>query len=121
MVDDIRKLNRFFGLSATDGGRRVVIVDAADDMNVSAANALLKMLEEPPARTTMLLISHQPSRLLPTIRSRCRTLRLSPLSGPTTCRPRWSRLALICLKTRVCDNGGARAGWLGLLGRRCDC
>lgn len=81
VVDDIRALNRFFGLSATDGGRRVVIVDAADDMNISAANALLKMLEEPPARTTLLLISHQPSRLLPTIRSRCRTLRLSPL-GP---------------------------------------
>ena len=81
VVDDIRALNRFFGLSATDGGRRVVIVDAADDMNTSAANALLKMLEEPPARTTLLLISHQPSRLLPTIRSRCRTLRLSPLSS----------------------------------------
>ncbi|NIZ61553.1 DNA polymerase III subunit delta' [Sedimentitalea sp. CY04] len=80
VVDDIRSLNRFFGLSATDGGRRVVIVDAADNMNTSAANALLKMLEEPPARTTLLLISHQPSRLLPTIRSRCRTLRLSPLS-----------------------------------------
>ncbi|MFT6649601.1 DNA polymerase III subunit delta' [Pseudophaeobacter arcticus] len=79
VVDDIRKLNRFFGLSSTDGGRRVVIVDAADDMNISAANALLKMLEEPPARTTLLLISHQPSRLLPTIRSRCRTLRLGPL------------------------------------------
>ncbi|MEX5597416.1 DNA polymerase III subunit delta' [Pseudophaeobacter sp. C1-32P7] len=81
VVDDIRALNRFFGLSATDGGRRVVIVDAADDMNPSAANALLKMLEEPPARTTMFLISHQPSRLLPTIRSRCRTLRLGPLSA----------------------------------------
>ena len=81
VVDDIRKLNRFFGLSSTDGGRRVVIVDAADDMNISAANALLKMLEEPPARTTLLLISHQPSRLLPTIRSRCRTLRLGPLSA----------------------------------------
>lgn len=80
VVDDIRKLNRFFGLSATDGGRRVVIVDTADDMNTSAANALLKMLEEPPARTTLLLISHQPSALLPTIRSRCRTLRLSSLN-----------------------------------------
>ncbi|WP_122072996.1 DNA polymerase III subunit delta' [Pseudophaeobacter sp. EL27] len=79
VVDDIRKLNRFFGLSSAEGGRRVVIVDAADDMNTSAANALLKMLEEPPARTTLLLISHQPSRLLPTIRSRCRTLRLGPL------------------------------------------
>ncbi|WP_293575136.1 DNA polymerase III subunit delta' [Phaeobacter sp.] len=81
VVDDIRGLNKFFGLSATDGGRRVVIVDAADDMNTSAANALLKMLEEPPARTTLLLISHQPSRLLPTIRSRCRLLRFAPL-GP---------------------------------------
>ncbi|MFV1600809.1 MULTISPECIES: DNA polymerase III subunit delta' [unclassified Phaeobacter] len=81
VVDDIRALNKFFGLSATDGGRRVVIVDAADEMNTSAANALLKMLEEPPARTTLLLVSHQPSRLLPTIRSRCRLLRLSPL-GP---------------------------------------
>lgn len=80
VVDDIRKLNRFFGLSAADGGRRVVIVDTADDMNTSAANALLKMLEEPPARTTLLLISHQPSALLPTIRSRCRTLRLSALN-----------------------------------------
>ena len=80
-ADDIRALNSFFGLSATDGGRRVVIVDAADDMNTQAANALLKMLEEPPANTTLLLVTHQPSRLLPTIRSRCRTLRLSPLSA----------------------------------------
>lgn len=80
VAEDIRKLNRFFGLTATDGGRRVVIVDAADEMNETAANALLKMLEEPPARSTLLLVSHQPSRLLPTIRSRCRTLRLGPLS-----------------------------------------
>lgn len=82
VADDIRALGGFFGLSLPDGGRRVVIVDAADEMNVTAANALLKMLEEPPADTVMLLISHQPSRLLPTIRSRCRSLRLSPLSPP---------------------------------------
>ena len=81
VVEDTRRLQPFFGLSATDGGRRVVIVDAADDMNPNAANAILKALEEPPARTTLLLISHQPSRLLPTIRSRCRDLRLAPLSG----------------------------------------
>lgn len=81
-VDEVRKLKGFFALSAADGGRRVVIVDAADDMNVNAANAILKLLEEPPERTTLLLISHQPSRLLPTIRSRCRELRLSPLSAP---------------------------------------
>ena len=80
VVDDVRKLSKFFGLSSADGGHRVVIVDAADEMNDSAANALLKMLEEPPKRSTLLLIAHQPLRLLPTIRSRCRTLRLSPLS-----------------------------------------
>ncbi|MDW4499440.1 DNA polymerase III subunit delta' [Sulfitobacter sp. D35] len=80
-VKDIRALGQFFQLSAADGGRRVVIVDAADEMNTQAANALLKMLEEPPERATLLLVSHQPSRLLPTIRSRCRTLRLNPL-GP---------------------------------------
>lgn len=79
-VDDVRKLNGFFNLSASEGGRRVVIVDAADEMNVQAANALLKRLEEPPANATLLLISHQPSRLLPTIRSRCRELRFAPLS-----------------------------------------
>ncbi|GFE52406.1 DNA polymerase III subunit delta' [Roseobacter cerasinus] len=80
VVDDIRALAGFFQLSATDGGRRVVIVDAADEMNTSAANALLKMLEEPPDRAILLLISHRPSGLLPTIRSRCRTLRLGTLT-----------------------------------------
>lgn len=78
-VDEVRKLNSFFGLSATDGGSRVVIVDSADEMNPSAANALLKVLEEPPANAVLLLVSHQPARLLPTILSRCRTLRLSAL------------------------------------------
>ncbi|MGJ8557570.1 MAG: DNA polymerase III subunit delta', partial [Sulfitobacter geojensis] len=68
-----------FQMSAADGGRRVVIIDDADEMNPNAANALLKMLEEPPERAVLLLLSHQPSSLLPTIRSRCRTLRLAPL------------------------------------------
>ncbi|MAM60649.1 DNA polymerase III subunit delta' [Maritimibacter sp. UBA3975] len=82
-VNEVRRLREFFGLSASaEGGRRVVIVDAADEMNTQAANALLKMLEEPPKGATLLLVSHQPSRLLPTIRSRCRELRLSPLSPP---------------------------------------
>ncbi len=85
-VGEVRKLREFFGLSASDGGRRVVIVDAADEMNTQAANALLKMLEEPPKGATMLLVSHQPSRLLPTIRSRCRELRLTPLAPPDLAR-----------------------------------
>ncbi|MCH8467604.1 MAG: DNA polymerase III subunit delta' [Roseinatronobacter sp.] len=80
-VDVMRKLQGFFGLSAPDGGRRVVIIDAADDMNVNAANALLKALEEPPENATLLLVAHQPSKLLPTIRSRCRELRLHPLGA----------------------------------------
>lgn len=80
-VDEVRDLARFIHLSATDSGRRVIIVDCADDLNAAAANALLKMLEEPPARTVMLLVAHQPAALLPTIRSRCRVLRLAPL-GP---------------------------------------
>lgn len=79
-VEEARDLKSFFQLSSTDGGRRVVIVDAADEMNVSAANALLKLLEEPPEDAVLLLISHQPSRLLPTIRSRCRELRLAQLT-----------------------------------------
>lgn len=80
-VDEVRRLRDFFGLSAADGGRRVVIVDAADEMNPSAANALLKLLEEPPAGALLLLVAHRPAALLPTIRSRCRMLRLGPL-GP---------------------------------------
>ena len=80
LVDDVRSLKSFFGLSAADGGARVVIIDAADDMTGSAANALLKMLEEPPKNAFLFLISHQPAALLPTLRSRCRELRLSALS-----------------------------------------
>lgn len=79
-VDEVRKMKSFFTLSAADGGRRVAIIDAVDELNTSAANALLKLLEEPPPRVTLLLISHQPARLLPTIRSRCRELRLAPLA-----------------------------------------
>lgn len=79
-VNEVRDLARFLNLSAPDGGRRAVIIDAADEMNPNAANAILKMLEEPPARVTFLLIAHQPARLLPTIRSRCRSLPLHPLS-----------------------------------------
>ena len=81
-VDEVRKMKSFFALSAADGGRRVAIIDSLDEMNPQAANALLKLLEEPPANVTLLLIAHQPARLLPTIRSRCRELRLGPL-GPT--------------------------------------
>ncbi|WP_113910823.1 DNA polymerase III subunit delta' [Roseovarius dicentrarchi] len=81
VAKDVRSLHSFLALSSADGGRRAVIIDTADEMNIQAANALLKMLEEPPARTTLFLISHQPSGLLPTIRSRCRELRLPALEA----------------------------------------
>jgi DNA polymerase-3 subunit delta' len=80
-VDEVRALKAFFHLSAPDGGWRVAIVDAADELTDSAANALLKVLEEPPARAVLLLVCHQPARLLPTIRSRCRELRCRPLGA----------------------------------------
>ncbi len=80
-VDDVRRLRNFLSLSAELQGWRVVIVDSADELNVNAANALLKSLEEPPAKTIFLIISSAPGRLLPTIRSRCRSLALAPL-GP---------------------------------------
>lgn len=80
-VDEIRKVGQFLSMTSHDGGYRVVIVDPADDMNTNAANALLKNLEEPPARTLFVLIVHAPGSLLPTIRSRCQVLRLAPLGG----------------------------------------
>ena len=81
IVDDVRSVGRFFSLTAGEGGWRVAIIDKADEMNASAANALLKILEEPPQRSLLLLVSDNPGRLLPTIRSRCRKLALQPLSG----------------------------------------
>ena len=80
-VDEVRRIGHFFGLTAAERGAwRIVIIDSADEMNPNAANALLKALEEPPANGLFLVISHQPGRLLPTIRSRCRMLRMTPLS-----------------------------------------
>lgn len=78
-VEDVRNTLNLFEKTAAFGGWRVIIVDSADDMNAASANALLKTLEEPPEKAIFFLISHQPQRLLPTIRSRCRTLRFNPL------------------------------------------
>lgn len=74
-VDQVRAIQRRLTTRPTMGAHRVVIVDPADDMEVSASNALLKSLEEPPDGTFFMLVAHSPARLLPTIRSRCRTLR----------------------------------------------
>lgn len=79
-VDEVRRTVSFFGTTASAKAWRLCIVDAADDMNISSANALLKILEEPPERCLFLVLSHAPGRLLPTIRSRCRRIDLTPLS-----------------------------------------
>jgi DNA polymerase-3 subunit delta' len=81
VVDDTREIGAFLRLTPAEGGWRVVIVDGADEMNRNAANALLKILEEPPRRALLLLVAHSPGRLLPTIRSRCRRFPLAPLPG----------------------------------------
>lgn len=79
-VDQVREIAGFLHLTPAEGGWRVVVVDGAEDMNRNSANALLKILEEPPKRAVLLLTSDAPGRLLPTIRSRCRRMRLDPLS-----------------------------------------
>lgn len=79
-VDDARELGHFFSLAPSEGGMRVAIIDAVDDLNRNAANAILKTLEEPPSRSVLLLVCHAPGAALATIRSRCRRLALRPLS-----------------------------------------
>jgi DNA polymerase-3 subunit delta' len=80
VIDTVHEVGKFLRLTPGEGGWRVVVVDGAEDMNRNAANALLKLLEEPPKRAILLLVSHAPGRLLPTIRSRCRRINLSPLA-----------------------------------------
>ena len=79
IINQVRRLIPFFGKTAGEGGWRVAIIDSCDELNHSAANALLKVLEEPPHRGLLLLVAHTPGRLLPTVRSRCRKLALGPL------------------------------------------
>lgn len=80
VVEDARDVPGFMHLTPAEGGWRVVVVDGAEDLNRNAANALLKVLEEPPPRAVLLLTCDAPGRLLPTIRSRCRRLRLDRLA-----------------------------------------
>ncbi|HVM79760.1 MAG TPA: DNA polymerase III subunit delta' [Stellaceae bacterium] len=83
VVEDARAVAGFLRLTPAEGGWRIVIVDTADEMNRNAANAILKILEEPPKQAILMLLSDNPGRLLPTIRSRCRKLALRPLDDAT--------------------------------------
>jgi len=86
LVDDVRKIGHFLRMTSSEGGWRVVIVDSIDSLNRNAANALLKVLEEPPERALLLLVSHAPGSLLATVRSRCCQLPIAPLRAATVAR-----------------------------------
>lgn len=82
LVDTARQIPEFLHLTPAEGGWRVVVIDGAEDLNTQSANAVLKVLEEPPAQAVLILTCSTPGRLLPTIRSRCRQLKLAPLGEP---------------------------------------
>jgi DNA polymerase III subunit delta' len=85
-VDDVRELGAFMHMTPAMGQWRVAIVDSADEMNRNSANAVLKILEEPPPNAVLLIVAHAPGRLLPTIRSRCRRLAMPPLADDIVVR-----------------------------------
>lgn len=105
-ADAVRDLNHFFSLKAALNGWRVGVIDAIDDLNRFGANAMLKTLEEPPAKCLLIVISHGTRPVLPTIRSRCRALRLTPLDEADT------RAAL-----DACDHENARESTVASLAR----
>lgn len=111
LVDDVRKLLSFFGLTAGEGSWRIVIVDQADDLNENAANALLKSLEEPPERCIFLLITAAAAGVLTTIRSRCRRLDLNPLGFEDFSRA----ISQACHSAGVPSPGGDELNRLALL------
>ncbi len=78
-VNDIRTLEAFTSYKSLDDTPKIIIIDSVDELNINAANALLKTLEEPPPNTVMILISHQPQKLLPTIKSRCKVVKFMPI------------------------------------------
>lgn len=110
-IDDVRRSSGLFQQAARAGGYRICILDCAEDLNTSSANALLKLIEEPPARSLFLVVAHHPARLLPTLRSRCRLLALPELSRSdavaalTALGPPWSSMA-----PETLDEAARRAG-----------
>jgi DNA polymerase-3 subunit delta' len=118
-VDLVRKTIGFFGSTPGEGGWRVCIVDSADELHPGGANALLKILEEPPSRSLLLVVSHAPGRLLPTIRSRCRTLSLRPLDPEDVARATADALGRDAAETEIkaaaAASDGSVARALGLL------
>ncbi|HXG99837.1 MAG TPA: AAA family ATPase [Sphingomicrobium sp.] len=92
-IDQVRALGDMLGITPSLSPWRVILIDSADDLEREGANALLKMLEEPPANTIFLLVAHAPGRLLPTVRSRCRRLEFAPLPDDVMASVLESRIA----------------------------
>lgn len=111
-VDQIRELGEFMGLTAALSPWRAVIIDSVDDLEREGANALLKMLEEPPPNTIVFLVSHAPGRLLPTIRSRCRRLDFQPLDDAAMASVLEAELpqAAVAERERLITLGGGSVG-----------
>lgn len=112
-VDQVRRTAKFFGSTAGEGGWRVCIVDTADELNAAGANALLKIIEEPPSRSLLLMVSHAPGRLLPTIRSRCRKLILRALSVEEVANAAATAAGRSADEADVMAAAGAAAGSVG--------
>jgi DNA polymerase III subunit delta' len=109
-VDQTRETISFFGSTAAVEGWRVCIVDTVDELNPNAANALLKVLEEPPQQSLFLLLSHAPGRVLPTILSRCRKLMLRPLSTEDVIRAAAQATGLAADDPALAEAGAASEG-----------
>ena len=112
-VDDVRRTVAFFGSTPGEGGWRIAIVDAVDELQREGANALLKVLEEPPARALLLLVSHAPGRELPTIRSRCRRLLLRPLGAADVARAVAAATGRSAVAAEVAEAAAAADGSVG--------
>ncbi len=109
-VDDARETVSFFGSTSADGGWRVCIVDTVDELNANSANALLKVLEEPPARSLFLLVSNAPARVIPTIQSRCRKLNLRPLEPGDIVRAAVDATGISANDTALAEAAGLAEG-----------
>jgi DNA polymerase-3 subunit delta' len=115
-AEEARALGGFFTLQPAEGGWRIAIIDAVDDLNRHAANAILKVLEEPPARALLLLITHAPGAVLPTIRSRVRRLSLRPLAPDAMAAAFAAQNASADLTTAIAMAGGRPGRALALAG-----
>jgi DNA polymerase III subunit delta' len=120
-VEDVRRASRMFRRAAGRGGYRVCIIDCADDLNPSSANALLKLVEEPPSHSLFLIIAQRPGRMLATLRSRCRKIPLRPLGSAdirnvvATLGPPWSETDDAALAAAIARAQGSIHSVLRLL------